>query len=447
MLNLIYYLNGTEISFKEALFYEYRNADFLNFSEDIHPFFLLNSILVGSFGNVFYLGVIAVLFFITSVLHIRYNSQNFLFSTLWPLIFLSFFYIGSHLLIYAYLIGQYFVFEKNRFFDRGKRKFYKIFFLLPFISLITLIYLPFIFLPLILGLFLLEKKATVHLLKISLLACFFWFLISMARENSLKESFDHFVLSLYSFFSDPLSKFSYQEAALPIPIGMCITFLTYWIFSFYFKLKQSRRKKSLLKNLFKEKILIHFLVITLVFGVFFYINLDGIFILAILLVLVFWDHQNYFKESQKKGLFLILFLILFSGFYTVEPPTEERKYLRLDQDCSKRHWILSVEDTQHFNLPKERVKSISFIDLKMIPYNLNSLLGSQTMSKNLNVQELIFLSSERKYALAKLEQMKKRKCIGIYIRRSKAPLRETPPFSRARIFYDALEETTLILQE
>ena len=185
MLDLLYYLGEAKISFKEALFYKNRNADFLNFFEDIHPFFLLNSILIGSFGYIFYQAMITVLLVIISILYIRYGPQNILFSILWTLVFLSFFHIGSHLIIYAYLIGLYLVLEKNQFFEHGKGTIYKNFFLLPFISFITLMYLPFIFLLLILSLFLLEKKITFDLLKISLFSFFFGFLILIARKKSI----------------------------------------------------------------------------------------------------------------------------------------------------------------------------------------------------------------------------------------------------------------------
>ena len=263
----------------------------------------------------------------------------------------------------------------------------------------------------------------------------------------MDESFDHLVLSLSSFFSDTPSEFSYHEATLPISWGIFITFSIYWIFSFYFKIKQLRGRKPSLKELLIEKVWVQFLVIISIFSVIYYTDLDEILILSVLLVLIFWDHQNYFKEPQKRVLSLILFFIILSGLYTAISPVKGKTYLQPDRDCPKRHWILSFRDAQYFKLPRERVESISFIDLRLIPYNLSSLLESQTIQKNLNARELMFLSSEQEYASAKLKQMKKKKCIGIYIRGNEDPLKETPPFSRARTFYDVLKETALLLRE
>ena len=184
-----------------------------------------------------------------------------------------------------------------------------------------------------------------------------------------------------------------------------------------------------------------------IMGFLFFSDLDRTLFLSGLLLLTFWDHQNFIQKTPKRTLAFILFWLMFLGVYSTSPFVKSKRYLQSDKTCPNRHWLLSFKDARYFNLSNEKVQSIHFVDLDMIPHNLDYLLKNETIRKNLYFKELKFLDSEKRHASDKLEFMRQRKCIGLYARGAKNPLKEERPFSRTKIFYEMLKENTILLYE
>ena len=117
--------------------------------------------------------------------------------------------------------------------------------------------------------------------------------------------------------------------------------------------------------------------------------------------------------------------------------------------CSKRVWLLSVEDLNYFNTKIYKISKIIFLDLKIIPKNIEPLI--KIMSAKLIVKKKIlnkikFFKKEREYANQVLASISQYECLGVFIydKKHNVNIKESPD-TRVKIFYELSKNNKNIL--
>ncbi len=427
----IQYSEPNKIDANQALFYEHSSTDFLNYgSKFVHPIHFLSSLIAGYGSYNLYSLISFFLFLLISFFYFQKNKiQDFpwmFFLFLVPFLFLKaniFLNCITHVL--CLILWQ-----------EEKRK--AIFFFYGVLSiLLTLFFLPFLILNM---LFLLHhqkiKKNVCTVLFILFTVHFIWLAYYSISFESFSRAIAYWSLNIKHSIFKP-EKFILKENETNSLI--MLTFLPsiiYWTFLLFM------RHKALSMNF----ILPYFLGLILVGIVHIWIIPFHMYIVSVFIFsITLWHYLKIGKEKvahysylfSATSFFFIIGLLYFADHRSYP------KHASYNAECSKRTWILSWVDLPFFNIQNEKINKIIFMDLKLIPENIDKMLKKKELMQDSIFKdhhkynlEFDFLRKEKLNAYETRGKIKFEDCIGLFLRSNLHPLFEEKPYRRVRDIYD-----------